>query len=72
MPFYGWHYPPQFLMVAAILALLPYGWALALWMATTLLAYVAIIRAILPQPTAVLVAVAYPAVFVNLGHGQNG
>ena len=62
VPFFGWHYPPQFLLVAAILALVPYGWALALWMATTLSAYVAIIRAILPQPTAVLVAVAYPAV----------
>ena len=72
VPFYGWHYPPQFLLVAAILALVPYGWALALWMATTLSAYIAIIRVILPQPTAVLVALAYPAVFVNLLHGQNG
>ena len=70
--FYGWLYPPQFLLVAAILALVPYGWALALWMATTLSAYIAIIRVILPQPTAVLVALAYPAVFVNLLHGQNG
>ena len=72
VPFYGWHYPPQFLLVAEILALVPYGWALALWMATTLSAYIAIIRVILPQPTAVLVALAYPAVFVNLLHGQNG
>jgi len=72
VPFFGWHYPPQFLLVAAILALVPYGWALALWMATTLSAYIAIIRVILPQPTAVLVALAYPAVFVNLLHGQNG
>ena len=72
VPFYGWHYPPQFLLVAAILALVPYGWALALWMATTLSAYIATIRVILPQPTAVLVALAYPAVFVNLLHGQNG
>ena len=70
--FYSWLYPPQFLLVAAILALVPYGWALALWMATTLSAYIAIIRVILPQPTAVLVALAYPAVFVNLLHGQNG
>jgi hypothetical protein len=41
-------------------------------MVTTLSAYVAMIRAILPQPIAVLAALAYPAVFVNLGHGQNG
>ncbi len=71
-PFFGWHYPPQFLMIAAVLALAPYGWALALWMAATLAAYIAMIRAILPQPIAVLAALAYPAVFVNLGHGQNG
>ena len=71
-PFFGWHYPPQFLMIAAVLALVPYAWALALWMVTTLAAYVAMIRAILPQPTAILAALAYPAVFVNLGHGQNG
>lgn len=25
VPFFGWHYPPQFLIVAAGLALLPYG-----------------------------------------------
>src|SRR5580698_191800 len=71
-PFFGWHYPPQFLMVAAVLAFVSYGWALALWMVTTLSAYVVTIRAILPQSVAVLAALAYQAVFVNLGHGQNG
>jgi hypothetical protein len=34
--FFGWHYPPMFLFVAAGLALLPYGWALILWTALTL------------------------------------
>lgn len=71
-PFYGWHYPPFFLIVAALLALLPYGGALALWMAATLPAYLLAIRSIVPQPPAMLVALAFPAVFVNLGHGQNG
>src|ERR1035437_4245506 len=28
-PFYGWHYPPFFLGLAALLALMPYGLALA-------------------------------------------
>ena len=72
VPFFGWLYPPQFLMVAAVLALIPYGWALALWMVSTLSAYIVTIRAILPPPIAALVALAFPAVFVNLGHGQNG
>ena len=31
--YFGWHYPPSFMLVAALLALLPYGAALAAWMA---------------------------------------
>ncbi len=72
VPFYGWHYPPIFLVVAAVLALLPYGWALALWMAATLPAYLMTIRAIVPRRMAMIIALAYPAVFINFGHGQNG
>ena len=72
VPFYGWHYPPQFLIVAAGLALLPYGWALVAWMMLTLPAYLAVTRAILPRPETMLLALAFPAAFVNLGHGQNG
>ena len=72
VPFYGWHYPPLFLLAAAALALLPYGWALLAWMALTLPAYLVVIRTIVPRPQTLLVALAFPAVFVNLGHGQNG
>ena len=68
----GWLYPPLFLMVAAGLAVLPYGWSLVVWMAFTLTAYILTIRAILPRPETILVALAFPASFVNLGHGQNG
>ncbi len=50
-PFYGWHYPPFFLFVAAALALMPYGVALAVWQAVTLCLYLLTIRAILsPSP----------------------
>jgi alpha-1,2-mannosyltransferase len=72
VPFYGWHYPPLFLIVAAGLALLPYGWALLAWMALTLPAYLVVIRNIVPRPETPLVAAAFPAVLVNVGHGQNG
>src|SRR3984885_3916622 len=34
--FYGWHYPPFFLFVAAALAWMPYGLALFIWQAITL------------------------------------
>ena len=87
-PFYGWHYPPFFLVVAAALALMPYQLALIVWQGVTLALYLLAIRAIVsrfiaPPPAAatlpasqggiwLLLALAYPAVFVNLGHGHNG
>lgn len=89
--FYGWHYPPYFLFIAAALALLPYGLALAVWQASTIGLYLLMIRAIVgetirgspgaslwPGATAVaardwlLLAIAFPAVLINIGHGQNG
>jgi alpha-1,2-mannosyltransferase len=72
VPPYGWHYPPIFLLVAAALALIPYGWALFVWTAITLPVYLVAVRAILPAKETALLALAFPAVFVNLGHGQNG
>jgi len=87
-PFYGWHYPPFFLGLAAALALLPYQLALIVWQGATLLLYLLAIRAIIAAPpdrrfvaatlpasrggTWLLLALAFPAVFVNLGHGHNG
>jgi hypothetical protein len=71
-PYYGWHYPPFFMPVAAVLALLPYGAALAAWTAATLPLYLAAIRAIVPYRHWLLFALAFPAVFVNLAHGQSG
>jgi alpha-1,2-mannosyltransferase len=81
--FYGWHYPPYFLFVAVGLALLPYGLALAVWQATTLGLYLLAIRAILKMSCPeregagvgvdwLLPALAFPAVLINIGHGQNG
>ena len=91
-PFYGWLYPPFFLFIAAALALLPYGAALAAWQAATLGFYLLAIRAILAatqppiasdvavsgnrqwtsDPLWLLLALAFPAVLINVGHGQNG
>lgn len=119
-PFYGWHYPPFFLGLAALLATMPYWLALALWQGATLILYTLSIRSILamivpsplggeglgdgdrtsrsvpPHPAGqgpadrspqgrgeggealaknslcLLLALAYPAVFINLGHGHNG
>jgi alpha-1,2-mannosyltransferase len=93
-PFYGWHYPPFFLVIAAALALMPYKLALLAWQASTLALYLLAPRAILGNPDSrvhlpppdeggggpptqfdplwLVVALAFPAVFINLGHGHNG
>jgi hypothetical protein len=80
--FYGWHYPPYFLFVAAALAWMPYGLALFVWQAITLGLYLLAIRAILKafapeggasrDPLWLLLALAFPAVLINVGHGHNG
>jgi hypothetical protein len=72
VPFYGWHYPPFFFAVAFVVAAVPYAWGLAIWLAASFAAYLAAIRAILPRPETLLIAAAFPAVVVNIGHGQNG
>ena len=72
VPFFGWHYPPFFFAIAALVATVPYAFGLLLWMALSLPAYLATLRAILPKPQTLLAAAAFPAVFVNVGHGQNG
>lgn len=86
-PFYGWHYPPFFLFVAALLALIPYALSLAAWQGATLLLYLGMLQSILRAVPAaagawsnlvardrlwLLLALAFPAVFVNVGHGHNG
>ena len=72
VPFYGWHYPPFFFAVAFLVAAVPYGWGLAVWLVASFAAYLAMLRAILPRGETLLIAAAFPAVFINMGHGQNG
>ena len=59
--FYGWHYPPFFLFVAAALAWMPYALALAVWQAVTLGLYLLVMRAIvfLPLPSGERVGVRF-------------
>jgi alpha-1,2-mannosyltransferase len=80
-PYYGWLYPPLFLLLVAPLALLPYPLALLVWQGATFALYLAVIGAILQRlrrDDATLArlwlpaAAAFPAAFINLGHGQNG
>jgi hypothetical protein len=70
--FVPWSYPPMFLLVATVLATVPYVKALVLWQATGVAAALAVFQAILPGTRALMIALAFPAVLVCLGHGQTG
>ena len=69
---FTWGYPPYFLAVASLLAALPYLTAFFVWQGLTYALYVAATRAWLPRPGALLPILAFPAVYVNFGHGQTG
>ena len=72
VPFYGWHYPPFFFAVAFLVAAVPYAWGLR---SGSPRASPPISRRSARScrgPETLLIAAAFPAVFVNIGHGQNG
>ena len=70
--YYGWHYPPPFLFVAAALATLPYLVAALVWLGATLAAYAATLGGILGSRAGVLLALGFPATLWNVTAGQNG
>ncbi|MDA9397737.1 glycosyltransferase family 87 protein [Bradyrhizobium sp. CCBAU 45389] len=69
---FPWHYPPPFLFVASLMALLPYGAAYLGWVVVSLVPYVAVVRAIVGHNLGVLLALAVPIVFFNALVGQTG
>jgi hypothetical protein len=70
--YFGWHYPPVFLFIAAGLALLPYIPAYVLWTFGTFPAYLIAIRAIVGDRSGYMLGAAFPAVLCNFVVGQNG
>jgi len=69
---FAWHYPPPFLFVASLLAHFPYATAFIGWAATSLVPYLAVMRAIVGRPFGLLLAAAFPVVLTNTLVGQNG
>jgi alpha-1,2-mannosyltransferase len=67
------NYPPVFLLLCAMLAHLPYLVAFVVFEGTTLALYLFVARRILGDRsgTALLVLIAFPIVFWNIGVGQN-
>jgi alpha-1,2-mannosyltransferase len=64
-------YPPPALLIYWPLALAPYFVSLALWLTASGLAFYRVLRGYLPSLDAVMF-LAFPAVFINAAHGQNG
>jgi alpha-1,2-mannosyltransferase len=66
-------YPPAFLLVCLPLGLMPYFTALVVWLLATGTAYVAVVKRWLGETRgALLTILAFPAIMLNAGHGQNG
>jgi len=71
--FYGWHYPPMFLMIAALVAFLPYAFALFVWQAASFSIYFLAVKAIVGHHKGwLLPVIGFPAIYVNVTHGHNG
>ncbi len=70
--YYAFFYPPVFLLLCLPLAALPYLPSLALWLLATGAAYWRVVAAIAGRPGLSVAILAYPAVFQDIGHGQNG
>ncbi len=69
---YGWHYPPPFLLIAAVLAAMPYLPALLVWQAATLLPFAWVIRRFTGRAEAWLFVLAAPVTLICVMHGHNG
>ncbi len=72
-----WQYPPTFLLLVLPLALLPYLSSYLMFMGSTLLAYLGVVRGTalalgIGAQDLWLPLLAFPAVFLNLHQGQNG
>ena len=70
--YFAWHYPPPFLFVASLLAMLPYAVAFVGWMAASFIPYLAVMRGIIGRPFGLMFAAAFPMAFNNTLVGQNG
>lgn len=70
--YFGWHYPPPFLFIAAALAMLPYTAAFAGWAALSFVPYLFVIRALTGHRIGWMLACAFPVALTNAMVGQNG
>src|SRR6201990_1622807 len=70
--YFAWHYPPPFLFVASFLAQFPYAVAFIGWAAFSIVPYLAVMRASMGRNAGLVLAIGFPATFINILVGQNG
>jgi hypothetical protein len=70
--FLPWAYPPQFNVLIAPLALLPYGMAYGLFTAATMTAYLLTLKRLAGEGFALVVLATSPAILITVLCGQNG
>jgi hypothetical protein len=69
---FGWHYPPPFLLIAAVLASMPYVMALIVWQVATLVPFTWMMWRLVPRRETILLTLAAPVTLICLTHGHNG
>jgi hypothetical protein len=69
--YFAFFYPPVFLLLCLPLALAPYWLALPAWLLVTGAAYWRVLGRFLAGRLDSLAILAFPAVFLNVAHGQN-
>ena len=70
--FFPWPYPPTFLFVASLLALMPYAAAMFTWSIGSLAFFTMALWRIAPTPAHFAILLAMPAAWLNAFVGQNG
>lgn len=72
--YFAFFYPPPFLVVCLPLALLPYAVSLGVWLVATAAPFLIALRRMLVGLSAIefVACLAFPAIVLNIGHGQNG
>jgi len=68
--YWAFFYPPAYLLLCWPLAVLPYGMALLTWLGGTTTAAVAVLRR-WAKGVPLVALLAFPALWLNLGNGQN-
>ncbi len=66
-----WHYPPTFMLLTTVLAAIPYLASYFLFIGGSFLFYVYSLKRLFQHRYAILLIIAYPAVYLTMVHGQN-